>query len=81
MTQRNIVALEAEGRRYLLVFFVLFVCCSLALCSVLFPLIFAEPFLFTDFVSVLPSGTNSYSLFLARKKIDDNSGGGGGGGF
>lgn len=49
------------------------------LCSNLFPLIFAEPFfLCTDFVSVLPSGTNSYSLFLARKKMDDNSGGGGG---
>lgn len=48
--------------------FCLFVCCSL-LYSVLFPLIFAEPFLFTDFFSVLPSGTNSYSLCLARKKM------------
>lgn len=80
MTQRNIVALEAEGRGiFLYSLFVLFV----ALCSALFlfPLIFAEPFLFTDFFSVLPSGTNSYSLFLARKKMDDNCGGGGGGGF
>lgn len=69
MTQRNIVALEARGReRYLLVFF-LFVCLLLsALCSVLFPLIFAEPFLFTDFFSVLPSGTNSYSLFSSAEK-------------
>lgn len=76
MTQRNIVALEARGA------YVLFVCLFVALLySVLFPLIFAEPFLFTDFVSVLPSGTNSYSLFLARKKMDDNCGGGGGGGF
>lgn len=67
MTQRNIVELEAEGReRYLLVFFV---CLFVALLySVLFPLIFAEPFFVTDFVSVLPSGTNSYSLFFSAEK-------------
>lgn len=68
MTQRNIVALEAEGReRYLPVFFV---CSFVALCSVLFPLIFAEPFFcyLTDFFSVLPSGTNSYSLFFSAEK-------------
>lgn len=60
--------LEAEGReRYLLVFFV---CLFVALLySVLFPLIFAEPFFFvTDFVSVLPRGTNSYSLFSSAEK-------------
>lgn len=78
MTQRNIVALEARG----ICLYVFFVCLFVALLySVFFPLIFAEPFFVTDFFSVLPSGTNSYSLFLARKKMDDNSGGSGGGGF
>lgn len=61
----------------------LFVCLLLLLCSVFVSPHFCRAFFFlcTDFFSVLPSGTNSYSLFLARKKMDDNSGGGGGGGF
>lgn len=80
MTQRNIVALEADGGICLYVFFVLFVCCSLLCFVTCFPSFLPSLFFVTDFVSVLPSGTNSYSLFLARKKMDDNSGGGGGGG-
>lgn len=83
MTQRNIVALEARGReRYLLVFF-LFVCLLLsALCSVLFPLIFAEPFFLLLTLSLFCRVELTLThFFLARKKMDDNSGGGGGGGF
>lgn len=75
MTQRNIVALEARGA------YILFVCLFVALCSVLFPLIFAELFLllltFSLFCRVELTLTH---FFLARKKMDDNCGGGGGGG-
>lgn len=57
----------------------LFVCLLLSTLFC-FPSFLPSLFFVTDFVSVLPSGTNSYSLFLARKKMDDNCGGGGGGG-
>lgn len=63
MTQRNIVALEAGIYLYSL-----FVCCS-ALLFFVSPHFCRAFFLCTDFVSVLPSGTNSYSFFLARKKM------------
>lgn len=75
MTQRNIVALEARGRGFLFV-------CLLLSTLFCFPSFLPSLFFVTDFVSVLPSGTNSYSLFSSAEKMDDNnSGGGGGGGF
>lgn len=83
MTQRNIVALEAEGRGIYL--YSLFVCLLLSalLCSVLFPLIFAEPFFCVLTLSLFCRVELTLThFFLARKKMDDNnSGGGGGGGF
>lgn len=73
--------LEVERGIYLYSF-CLFVCCSLLSALFCFPSFLPSLFFFvTDFVSVLPSGTNSYSLFLARKKMDDNNSGGGGGGW
>lgn len=64
MTQRNIVALEARGA------YVFLVCLFVALCSTLFcfPSFLPSLFFVTDFVSVLPSGTNSYSLFFSAEK-------------
>lgn len=60
------VELEARG----ICLYVFFVCLFVALlCSFLVSPHFCRAFfVVTDFVSVLPSGTNSYSLFLARKK-------------
>lgn len=46
----------------------LFVCLLLSTLFC-FPSFLPSLFFVTDFVSVLPSGTNSYSLFLARKKM------------
>lgn len=59
-------------------------CLFVALCSTLFcfPSFLPSHFFVTDFVSGLPSGTNSYSLFFSAEKMDDNNSGGGGcGGF
>lgn len=81
MTQRNIVALEAEGRGIYL--YSLFVCLFVALLSALFcfPSFLPSLFLLLTLSLFCRVELTLTHFFLVRKKMDDNCGGGGGGGF